>query len=72
MTPQSLDHPRRCLMCGSKISECMGHVLARDILPVMRAIMAGQPIPLIKVRELCGRCEPVWGQIAANVDSDTA
>jgi len=52
------------MLCGVRIFECMGFVLARDILPVMRADIAGQPRPLMKIRELCGRCVLVWNRIA--------
>jgi hypothetical protein len=57
-------HPRRCMFCADKIHLCMGFVLARDILPIMQASLEGRPLPLIKVRELCGRCVFVWNRIA--------
>jgi hypothetical protein len=55
-------------MCGAKIFECMGFVLARDILLVWQAMLAKRPLP-IKVRELCWRCVRVWDGFAerANV-----
>lgn len=55
-------HPRRCFMCATKIFNCNGFVLARDVLPIMRAAFTGQPNPLIKVRELCGKCVFIWGE----------
>lgn len=42
---------RCCLRCGAEIFECMGSVLARDIL----LVEAGE-IPWRAVREHCGRC----------------
>jgi hypothetical protein len=54
-------------MCGAKIFECMGFALARDVLVAMRAALAGQRSP-IRVRELCGRCELVWGQIVERAE----
>jgi len=69
MHTMALDaHPRRCFMCGAKIFECMGFVLARDILLVWQAMLAKRPLP-IKVRELCWRCVRVWDGFAerANV-----
>lgn len=60
-------YPRRCLLCAEKIHLCMGFVLARDILPIMQAILEERPLPLIKVRELCGRCVFVWNRIANQV-----
>lgn len=60
-------NPRRCFMCGAKIFECMGFVLARDILPILQATVAELPIPSIKVRELCGFCVFVWKDIIGRV-----
>jgi hypothetical protein len=62
-------HPRRCMLCGVKIFECMGFVLARDILPIMQAQFSGMPIPLIKVRELCGCCVLVWNAAAERYEN---
>ena len=61
-------NPRRCLFCAAKIHACMGFVLARDILPVWQAMADGRPLPLLKVRELCGRCVIVWDRIARMVE----
>lgn len=42
---------RRCLRCGAEISQCMGSVLARDVL-----LAQDGAIPWMAVREHCGRC----------------
>jgi hypothetical protein len=61
-------HPRRCLMCGATIHLCMGFVLARDILLIMQATLAGLPVPAIKVREFCGRCVLAWDRIVEQAE----
>lgn len=65
----ALDYPRRCCSCGVRISACMGFVLARDMLPVLARLVTGVPAPLVKVRELCGRCVFVWNAIAEQYES---
>ena len=42
---------RNCMRCHMPIFECMGSVLARDLI----AAMDGK-IPYIMVREHCGKC----------------
>ncbi|MDB5194295.1 MAG: hypothetical protein JWN50_309 [Parcubacteria group bacterium] len=41
---------RKCIGCGAGIEECMGFVLARDVL----AFMQGKPVAAF--REICGKC----------------
>ena len=57
-------HPRRCFMCGVKIFNCNGFVLARDLMPIIQALLEKRPSPLVKVRELCGQCIFVWDSFA--------
>jgi hypothetical protein len=68
----ALDHRRRCMFCGAKIFLCNGFVLARDMVPIMQAILEDRPIQLpIKVRELCGRCDgTTWGPIAQRYEQE--
>jgi hypothetical protein len=65
----TMDHPRRCFLCGVRIHLCMGFVLARDIVLIMQSQFSGQPIPRITVRELCGRCVFAWDEIAVKVSN---
>lgn len=48
---------RRCIKCSAEIVECMGSVLARDLI----AYEEGK-IPATAIREHCGKC--VMGLIA--------
>lgn len=45
------EQPRHCIECAADIFECMGFVLARDIVFATMNLIG----PRI-IRELCGRC----------------
>jgi len=41
---------RNCFVCGDPIYECMGFILARDLLKIMSGLK-------IRPREFCGNCD---------------
>ncbi len=53
---------RACFVCGAPIAECMGYVLARDILPVLEAFDNGHKYTGRQPRELCAKstCNDLW------------
>jgi hypothetical protein len=48
---------RRCFKCGQKLEECMGFVLARDVLRERE-----------NPRELCGKCALVYDIIIDDIE----
>ena len=42
---------RNCIKCGAEIEECMGSVLARDVIR-----FEDGEIPATSIREHCGKC----------------
>jgi hypothetical protein len=48
---------RQCFKCGQKLEECMGFVLARDVLNEKE-----------NPRELCGKCALVYNVVIDDIN----